>query len=62
MKHKGKVSREQMIRSAKLAAWLGGCDCEPKVTLREVAPGVFTSMVEHTIRCGHPTQQKGGDA
>jgi len=48
-----KPTRKQMIAAAKVAARMGGCTCQPDVTLYELAPGVTISNCAHDSWCKH---------
>jgi hypothetical protein len=51
-----------VVAGAVLSARLGGCTCEPTITLRRDEYGIVHAYIAHDDWCEHPSQQKGRGA
>jgi len=52
---------KQIAAMALVSARLGGCSCNPDITLRRDGNVVHT-YIAHDRWCSHPSQKKGRDA
>ncbi len=49
--HGKPIDKKLLIESARISARIRGCLCNPKITLREFVPKVYTAECEHADAC-----------